>query len=78
MGGLGEHVTCALSHVSLAGDDFLFTWFLEPGPARTGGPILTTNTSCDVFPRMEVLFGHRVDTAPHLGVRLKYQKTNGA
>ena len=41
--------------------------------ARICGQILMMYTSSDVFPRNEVRFRGRVDTAPNIGV--KYQKT---
>jgi len=54
---------------------FYITLFFGSRPARTGGSILAINRGLrhDVFPRKEVPFGGRDETAPHLGV--KFPKT---
>ena len=70
VGGLGEHVT--VSCFGFLVYFFFFLYFIlgiAPSQHWWIGSILTICTSYDVFPRKEVPFGGRGETAPHLGVK---------
>jgi len=45
-------------------------WSLVTRTGRTAGPILTIDTSYDVFPPKDVPFGNFVDIAAHFGGKI--------
>ena len=72
-----DNVSCMGEHVNKHVLWFLrytffkfFALFSGSRRARTSGPILTVNTSYDVFPSMDVPFGGLVHTDPHFGGKI--------
>ena len=75
---MGEHVNKHLLWFFRYTFFKFFALFSGSRRARTSGPILTVNTSYDVFPSMDVPFGGLVYTDPHFGGKIPKKHILGA